>query len=222
MPDDESAAILPHLEMLDLPLGFKLYDASREIEFIYFPTRGVASIVTEMKDTPVVEIATVGPEGMVGMPVLLEGGQGAHRAFMQVAGSGARMKADAFRQLVRECPGFNRILHRYALALMSQIAQNAACNRIHSVEERLARWLLMSHDRTRSDSFGLTQEFIAQMLGVRRQTVSLAAGMLSKAGLISYVRGRIHILDRKGLQATACECYDVIVSEFARLIGTPG
>jgi CRP-like cAMP-binding protein len=140
---------------------------------------------------------------------------------MQVPGHGARMEADAFRAFVRGSPVLNRVLLRYALALMTQMAQNAACNRTHSVEERCARWLLMTQDRVRSPTFELTQEFLAQMLGVRRPTVSIAAGILAQAGLISYVRGRITILDRSELEAACCECYRIIATEFERLLGVP-
>ena len=146
----------------------------------------------------------------------------ASKAFIQIPGDGVRIKADAFRRMVKECPRFEALLLRYTLALMNQMAQNAACNRTHSVEERLARWLLMTQDRVHEATFPLTQEFIAQMLGVRRPTVSLAAGMLAKAGMISYVRGRMTILSRSGLEEASCECYRVIRGEFERLVGSKG
>ena len=165
---------------------------------------------TSTKEGLPVEIATVGPEGMVGLPVFLSDEQVAHRAFVQVPGEGARIAADAFRRLIPRCPVLNHLLLRYTLALLHQIGQNAACNRIHLVEERCARWLLMSHDRVQEDSFPLTQEFLAQMLGVRRPTVSIAGGMLARAGVVTYTRGQITILDRAGLEAAACECYRII------------
>jgi CRP-like cAMP-binding protein len=179
-------------------------------------------MVTEMPDGMSIEIATVGPEGMVGIPIFLGAEQMASKAFIQVPGEGARMTADAFRSMIGRCPALNQLLLRYTLALMNQMAQNAACNRTHPVGERCARWLLMTQDRVHGPEFPLTQEFMAQMLGVRRPSVSVAAGMLAKAGLISYVRGRMRVLDRPGLEAASCECYGVIRGEFERLAGRKG
>jgi CRP-like cAMP-binding protein len=221
LPEEESERILPLLEPVDLPTSRLLYEIGEPITHVYFVYRGVASLMTPMKDGPPIELATVGAEGMVGMPVFLCDDRMPSRAFMQVPGHGARMEADAFRAFVRGSPVLNRVLLRYALALMTQMAQNAACNRTHSVEERCARWLLMTQDRVRSPTFELTQEFLAQMLGVRRPTVSIAAGILAQAGLISYVRGRITILDRSELEAACCECYRIIATEFERLLGVP-
>jgi CRP-like cAMP-binding protein len=222
LPPEEMDRLEPHLETVDLPTRMVLYEPNSPVEHVYFPHRGVVSLLTLMPDGTAVEIATVGPEGMVGMPVLLGAEQMASKAFIQIPGDGVRIKADAFRRVVKECSRFEALLLRYTLALMNQMAQNGACNRTHSVEERLARWLLMTQDRVHEATFPLTQEFIAQMLGVRRPTVSLAAGMLAKAGMISYVRGRMTILNRAGLEEASCECYRVIRGEFERLVGNKG
>lgn len=219
LPAEEFVRIKPLLEPLELPTSKVLYELGQPIDHVYFVYRGVASLMTPMNDGPAVELATVGAEGMVGMPVFLGDDRMPSRAFMQVPGHGARMEANAFRTFVRGSGALNRVLLRYALALMTQMAQNAACNRTHSVEERCTRWLLMTQDRVRSPTFDLTQEFMAQMLGVRRPTVSIAAGILAQAGLISYVRGKITILDRSGLETACCECYRIITNEFERLLG---
>jgi CRP-like cAMP-binding protein len=221
LPDEEAERMLAIVEPVDLPTSKVLYELGQPIDYVYFVYRGVASLMTPMNDGPPVELATVGAEGMVGMPVFLGDDRMPSRAFMQVPGHGVRMQADAFRAFVRNSDALNRVLLRYALALMTQMAQNSACNRTHSVEERCARWLLMTQDRVRADTFPLTQDFIAQMLGVRRPTVSIAAGILAKAGLISYVRGRITILDRLRLEGASCECYWIIADEFERLLGVP-
>lgn len=222
LPSEEMAALRPLLEAVKLSVRQELYETGRPINYVYFMHRGVTSMVTSMSDGSGVEIATVGPEGMVGLPVFLGAEQMASRAFVQIPGEGARMSAKVFREIIGRSPALHRLLLRYTLALMNQIAQSAACNRVHAVEERCARWLLMSHDRVHEDTFPLTQEFLAEMLGVRRPTVSIAAGMLSKAGLISYVRGQMTILDRAGLEAASCECYRIIAAEFERLVGDRG
>jgi CRP-like cAMP-binding protein len=222
LPPKEMDALRPLLETVRLACRQDLYEAGQPIDHVYFPHRGVISMVTVMPDGSAVEIATVGPEGMVGVPVFLGAEQMASKAFAQVPGEAARIEADAFRRAIAHSPALHRILLRYTLALMNQMAQNAACNRTHGVEERCARWLLMTQDRVHGDTFPLTQEFLAQMLGVRRPTVSIAAGMLAKAGLVSYVRGQMVILDREGLEAASCDCYRIIAREFERLTGGIG
>jgi CRP-like cAMP-binding protein len=217
LPPEEAEALRPHLEQVPLVFREDLYDKNRPIEHVYFVNSGVVSMVAPMKEGMPVEIATVGPEGMVGVPVFLGAKKMPSRAFVQVPGEAVRIGSDAFRSVIATCPVLNRLLLRYTLALMNQMAQSAACNRAHSIEERCARWLLMTQDRVNSRTFPLTQEFLAQMLGVRRPTVSVAAGMLANAGLISYVRGQITILDHAGLERAACECYRVIADEFARM-----
>jgi CRP-like cAMP-binding protein len=222
LPPDEAKILQPHLETTPLSIQQTLYEMDCPIEYVYFVHRGVVSLIAPMKDGLPVEIATIGPEGMVGMPVFLGAEQMASKAFVQIPGEGVRMSAETFRKVIGRCPVLNRLLLRYALALMTLMAQSAACNRAHSVEERCARWLLLTHDRVHAPSFPLTQEFLAQMLGVRRPTVSIAAGMLAKAGLISYVRGQMTLLDRAGLEQASCECYAIIAAEFERLLGDTG
>jgi CRP-like cAMP-binding protein len=222
LPERELAAVRAHSEEVELSQRETLYEAGEILEHVWFPHTGVVSLVTEFKAGQPVEIATVGSEGMAGLPLLLGSDQIASRAFVQVPGTGARIGADAFRSLLPECPAFEQLLRRYTLALINQIGQNAACNRTHTVEERCARWLLMTQDRVYQPTFPLTQEFLGQRLGVRRPTVSLAVGMLQKAGLIHYVRGEITVLDRSGLEGAACECYGIIRGEFERLVGTAG
>ena len=175
--------------------------------------------MTYLKDGASVEMATVGLEGMVGLPVFLGTDTMPSRAFGQVAGDSLRITTAAFTAEVKRNGPLVRVLNRYTQALFNQVAQTTACNRVHLVEQRCARWLLQTHDRVGSDRFSLTQEFLAQMLGVRRTGVSAAAGLLQKAGLIRYARGRITVLDRPGLESAACECYRVIKREFDRLIG---
>jgi CRP-like cAMP-binding protein len=172
-----------------------------------------------MRDCAAVEIATVGNEGMVGLEIFLGGEHTPAAAFCQVQGRAARIAADVFRQLARDSSPFTALLLRYTQAVLTQVAQSAACNRVHSIEERCARWLLMTHDRVPGDRFELTQEFLAEMLGTRRPSVSVAASILQRAGFIRYSRGRVEIVDRAGLESAACECYAVIASEYERLIG---
>ena len=222
LPPQEMKAVRAFLEPVPLPFKFVLFEANQTHTHVYFVHRGVASLVREMADGTVIEIATIGPEGAVGLPLLLGGESMAANCFMQVPGEGARVEAEDFRELMGRCPALRGLMLRYALAFVNQIAQNAACNRAHSIEERAARWLLLTHDRVHEASFPLTQEFLGQMLGVRRPTVSLAAGMLAKAGLIHYVRGQVTVLDRAGLEGVACECYRVIRDGYERLVGAPG
>jgi CRP-like cAMP-binding protein len=218
LPRRELRELQSQSENIDLPVSCVLYGAGEPTGYVYFVTNGVVSMVKDLDDDNTIEIATVGPEGMVGINLLLGSNKTDHRAFIQVAGEGLRVKASTFKRILPGCPRLKDLLLRYTLALLNQIAQSAACNRIHSVDERCARWLLMSHDRVNSDSFALTQEFIAQMLGVHRPTVSVAAGMLQKAGFIQYVRGTITITDRKGLESAACGCYRSIIKEYERLL----
>ena len=222
LPPEEMDALRPLLEAVRLPLRQTLYETGEPIEHVYFVHRGVASMVTPMAEDLPIEVATVGPEGMVGIPVFLGAEQMPSRGLMQIPGEGARLAADTFGDVIGRSPALHRLLLRYTLALMNQMAQNAACNRTHAVEERCARWLLMTHDRVHEATFPLTQEFLGEMVGVRRPTVSLAAGMLARAGLISYVRGQMTILDRPGLEAASCDCYWTIVDEFERLVGDKG
>ena len=216
--DEEWRSLLPKMEHVKLSLKDVLYTPDDPIPYVYFPYSGVISMLTIMADGSAVEIATVGNEGMVGIPVFLGAGAMPGQAFSQVPGEGMRMKSFLFREHIESGGQLHGLMHRYTQGLLNQIAQSAACNRLHSIEERCSRWLLMTHDRVGADRFPLTQEFLAQMLGVRRATVNMAARMLQQAGLIRYSRGTITILDRAGLEETSCECYMVIKTEFDRLL----
>lgn len=193
-----------------------LFEPGGPIEAVYFPTDGVVSLVTPLQDGDIVEVATIGNEGIVGVPLVPLGGL-AVRAISQVAGHGLRLDASVFLEWVECSRAFETLVERYTQALFGQIAQAAACNRLHSSEERLSRWLLMSQDRVGSDSFMITQEFLGQMLGARRSTVSVSAGILQRAGLIRYTRGHVTIVDREALEAVSCECYAVIKTELDRV-----
>jgi CRP-like cAMP-binding protein len=193
-----------------------LFEPGGPIDAVYFPTDGVVSLVTPLQDGDIVEVATIGNEGIVGVPLIPLGGL-AVRAISQVAGHGLRLDATVFLEWVERSRALETLVERYTQALFGQIAQAAACNRLHSSEERLSRWLLMSQDRVGSDSFMITQEFLGQMLGARRSTVSVSAGILQRAGLIRYTRGHVTIVDREGLEAVSCECYAVIKTELDRV-----
>jgi CRP-like cAMP-binding protein len=218
-PDDR-AQVERCLEPVDLPTGKVLYEPGERMEHAYFPISGVISMVSDMEQGTV-EVGTVGREGMLGIPILLLSASTTTRAFMQVPGQGWRCSAADLLRCTTEVPAFSRLLHRYMLALFEQVAQSAACNRLHTLEERCARWLLMVHDRVGDEVLPLKQSFLADMLGVHRPAVTLAAGSLQTAGLIRYSRGRVHILDRPSLEQAACACYRVVSDSFARLRNEP-
>lgn len=204
------------LQHLDLPVGKELYEPGQAMAHAYFPAQGVISMVTDMEQGTV-EVGTVGREGMLGIPILLYSGETTTRAFMQVPGHGWRCSAEDLLEAAREVPALSRLLHRYMMALFEQVAQTAACNRLHTLEERCARWLLMVHDRVGDEALPLKQSFLADMLGVHRPAVTLAAGSLQTAGLIRYSRGRVHVLDRPALEQAACACYRIVSDRFERL-----
>ena len=216
---EEYKRLLPYLEPVSLNFKQVLYAPNEVIEYVYFVNHGVVSLVNIMQNGDTVEVATVGNEGMVGLPVFLKAKTIPGEAFTQVAGDALRMRADVFqREVTPSSPLYNR-LQRYTQALFNQIAQSAACNRVHSIEERFCRWMLMIQDRVETNQFPLTQEFLSQMLGVRRASVSVVAAIIQKAGLISYKRGKMTILDREGMEDVTCECYAMIKGEFKRLLG---
>jgi CRP-like cAMP-binding protein len=219
LPRADTERLRPHLETVSISVKHVIYEPNGPIAHVYFPTSCVISLVTYLVDGSSVEMATIGLEGMVGLPIFLGADTMPSRAFGQVPGDALRITAAAFTAEVNRNGPMVRVLNRYTQALFNQVAQTTACNRVHLVEQRCARWLLQTHDRVGSDQFLLTQEFLAQMLGVRRSGVSAAAGLLQKAGLIRYARGRITVLDRPGLESAACECYGVIKREFDRLLG---
>lgn len=220
LPAADLETLRPKLEWVTLHIRDAVYEPDQPIEYVYFPVQGVISLVKVMADGTSIETATVGKEGCVGLPVFLGTDRTAFKAFCQIPGAAFRLPATRFREEVGQGGALHSLLLRYTLAVLTQIAQSAACNRLHSMEQRCARWLLLCHDRMRSDEFLLTHEFLSEMLGVRRASVTVAAGHLQDAGLIRYNRGRVAIVDRPGLETAACECYQIIQTEFERLIGS--
>ena len=215
--------VVSRMEAIDLPVKQVLYTGGKSLEHVYFPLTGVVSLILAADGVEGgeggVEIGTVGNEGFVGLPLLLATDAMPTTAFSQVPGSALRMSADDFRDELDRNDELRTLLLRYTQALFNQVAQAAFCNRAHTIEQRCARWLLMTHDRVGRDEFPLTHEFLSQMLGVRRAGVTVAAGMLQRAGMIRYARGIIRIEDRPALEAAACTCYAIIRREFERLIG---
>jgi CRP-like cAMP-binding protein len=219
LPRAEYDRLRPHLEKVSLPLREILYEAGGPISHVFFPLNGVVSLVILIDGDISLEVGTIGNEGMAGTPVFLGSESSPTRAISQVAGDALRMKAKVFRDEMKRGGSLYGVVQRYTQAMINQISQSVVCNHRHSVQKRMCRWLLMSHDRVGADEFHLTQEFLAQMLGVCRPTVTAVAGTLQKAGLISYHRGRLTVLDRKGLEAASCECYEVVAKELDRLLG---
>ena len=212
LPAGEVRRLLRQLTEVSLEIKTVLFEPGEPIAAVHFPLDGVISLVTPLEDGAIVEVATVGNEGVVGVPLVL-GGSLAVRAISQVPGRALRMEAKAFLAELERRSELYEVVQNYTAALFGQIAQAAACNRLHSNEERLSRWLLMSHDRVGVDEFAITHEFLGQMLGSRRATVTLSAGILQAAGLIRYQRGHVTILDRHGLEGVSCACYGVIKKE---------
>lgn len=219
LPRKEYVRLLPHLKHVSLPLGEILYKTEDRIKYVYFPNSGVVSFVAHMQEGASIEVGLSGSEGMVGIPILFGDDISQSEAIVQIADGAMRMKATVLSEELKRGGELQPLLMRFALALMKQVSQTAACNRNHHVTERLARWLLTCHDRVHGDELKLTQEFIAEMLGTRRSGVSEASIMLQEAGLIRYSRGHITILDRPRLEEFACECYAIVKVEFDRLLG---
>jgi len=219
LPAKEYARLAPHLTAVELPLGEVLYKTEDRIQYVYFPNSGVVSFVAHMEEGASVEVGLAGCEGMVGIPLVLGDDISPNEAIVQIADGAMRMKASVLVAELKRAGQLQVLLLRYALAMVRQISQTAACNRSHHVGERLARWLLTCHDRVHGDELKLTQEFIAEMLGTRRSGVSEAAMLLQAAGFIRYARGHITLIDREGLEEFACECYAAVKVEFDRLLG---
>lgn len=209
--------LAPKLERLPLCSGDVLFDPGDPLEFVYFPLTGAVTILSVMEDGESVEVATVGNEGMVGLRAFFGMETALGRAIGQCAGHIVRLSIASFREELRSNDQLYLMVNRYSNALLSQMFHSAGCNRLHSSEQRCARWLLDARDRCRSNEFHLTQEFLAAVLGVRRQSVGLMEDNLQKAGLIRYSRGKVRILNRRGLEAVACECYKRVKAEFDRL-----
>jgi CRP-like cAMP-binding protein len=210
LPNEEYNMLRPHMEPAQLPQYQILHEPGQKIEFIYFLNDGMCSLVALSRDGRSVEVGIVGREGMVGMSLTAGLRQGAFRAIMQMSGSGLRIRADVFQEVLLAAATLRAELSRFALMHGMQVAQLAACNRLHEVEQRLIRWLLMCQDRVDGDMLPLTHEFLAQMLGAGRPSVSLATAVLENAGLIENLRGTVRILNRKSLEQIVCECYAVI------------
>lgn len=210
MSDEEYRILRPHLQFLDMPHGLILHEAHQTLKFVHFPNEGLISLVVELKNGKTVEAGLLGSEGAAGVPAVLGLSRSPLREIVQVAGSGFRVKTGMLKNVIGRVPQFVALLTRYAAGLAMQIAQTAACNRVHRIEKRLARWLLIAQDRVDSGTIRITHDFLATMLGTDRPSVTLAAGILQEAGLVEAKRGMIRILNRKELEAFACECYAIV------------
>lgn len=207
IPDNEYALIRPHLEFLSMPHHLSLYEPHEPLEFVYFPNAGMVSLVIATEDGSTVEVGEVGKEGFAGIPAAVGMKMSQVGEVVQIAGNGFKVRVDALQSVLQSTPQFQLILARYAVVQGLQIAQTAVCNRLHNIEQRLARWLLITQDRVDSAKFAITHDFLAMMLGTNRPTVSLAAGVLQKKQVILYTRGAVQILSRAKLENCACECY---------------
>lgn len=217
LPSEELERLRVELEPATLTLGEVLYESGGQMQHVYFPTTSHVSLLYTMLDGATAEMGLVGNEGVVGIALFMGGDTTPNRAVVQGGGEAFRMKARTMLDEFGRGGEFQLLLLRYTQALITQISQTAVCNRLHSMDQRLCRWLLMTHDRTQTDELQMTQEFISHMLGVRREGVTHAAQRLQDAGFIRYVRGHIEILDRKGLEAHVCECYSVVRVEHTRI-----
>lgn len=218
LPTAEFERLRPHLELVPMPLGEVLYESGGQLHHVYFPTTSIISLHYVMEDGSSAEIAGVGNEGILGISLFMGGNTTPSRAVIQTAGHGYRLKAQLMMEEFNRAGVMLRLLLRYTQALITQMSQTAVCNRHHSLEQQLCRWLLLTLDRLPSKELVMTQELVASMLGVRREGVTEAAGKLQHAGIISYRRGHITVLDRSGLETHACECYKVVKKEFDRLL----
>jgi CRP-like cAMP-binding protein len=209
-PDNEYQLMRPDLTYVDLPHHLSLHEPTQSIEFVYFPNRGMVSQVVVTKDGRTVEVGVVGSEGYVGAGLAVGLTRSSVREVIQIAGDGFRMMGNALERILRSAPQLQMILSRHSGLQAMQVAQTAACNRLHDIEQRLSRWLLMTQDRVKLGVLPITHDFIATMMGTDRSTVSLVASVLQKKGIIEYVRGAVKIVNRRRLEKTACECYGVI------------
>jgi CRP-like cAMP-binding protein len=219
LPPDDYERLRPNLRAVSFSLGEVVYEFGGQLEYVFFPTTSIISLLYTMENGSSAEMGLTGNDGVVGIALFMGGGTMPNRAVVQSAGGALRMKAKTLQDEFALGGKFQQLLLRYTQALITQISQTAVCNRLHSVEQQLSRWLLLSHDRLNTDELIMTQELIADMLGVRREGVTVAAGRLQDYGAISYVRGRIQILDRQKLEEAVCECYRVVKNEFKRLLG---
>ncbi|MGV3740754.1 MAG: Crp/Fnr family transcriptional regulator [Burkholderiaceae bacterium] len=219
LPDSEYQAIRPHLEFSPTPLRMLLFERNKEIKYTYFPLSGEHSVLAVMEDGAAVEVGTVGNEGMSTVDTIMGSTTAIETTICQIAGESLRMPASKFMELIEVLPELHRLCFRYLQAYLSQVSQSVACNRLHTTEERFARWILMSHDRVKGNEFHITQEFLAIMLGVHRPSVTIVAKTFQQAGLIRYNRGTVMVLDRAGLEEATCECYQAVREQYVRLLG---
>jgi CRP-like cAMP-binding protein len=219
LPPKEFQRLRPKLELVTLTFGEILYNAGQNITHVHFPNDSIVSLLSVVGERSSLEVGIVGNEGMAGLSVFMGVNISRTQALVQGTGTAMRMRSEVFRNESDQLSPLHRLLHRYSHSLMTQISQSAACNRFHTVNTRLARWMLMTHDRMGEDTFQLTQDFMSNMLGVRREGVSKAAGELQKQRLISYSRGVISVLDRAGLESVACKCYQIIKDESDSFLG---
>jgi CRP-like cAMP-binding protein len=219
IPSKDRARLLANCEQVDLVFGDRLSEADKPIKHVYFPLVGFISLVAALDGHQPLEMGLVGNEGMLGVTLKLGIQTAPMRAVVQGTGTALRMTGSDFTRLVGRSPAMYRILDRYLYVLMAQLTRSSACTRFHEIQPRLARWLLMTHDRAHADHFHLTHEFLADMLGVRRSGVSIAAGALQLRNLIGYSRGEIRILNRKGLESASCECYDAMLRDYVNVLG---
>ncbi len=221
LPEEVCDRLRPHLELVPLKLGASVYEAGGKQPYVYFPTSAIVSLLYVMKNGASAEIAVVGNEGLVGIALFMGGNTTSSRAVVQSAGDAWRLSSKELKEEFENGGALQHLLLRYTQALITQMAQTAVCNRHHSIEQQLCRWLLLSIDRLPTDVLTMTQELISNMLGVRREGVTEAAGKLQDAGLITYSRGRIEVIDRPKLERRVCECYAVVRKEFDRLLPDP-
>jgi CRP-like cAMP-binding protein len=221
LPRVDRERLVKVLQPVTFALGDVVYESGGSLPHVYFPTTSVVSLLYTMENGSTAEMGLAGNDGVVGVAVFLGGDTTPNRAVIQIGGGAFKMTAKALREEFARGGPFQRALLRYTQALITQISQTAVCNRLHEVEQRLCRWLLLCHDRVKSDELQMTQEFISNMLGGRRESVTVAAGRLQDAGLIHYARGHISIRDRQGLERTVCECYRIVRDELDRLYTPP-
>jgi len=220
LPQGDRKRILARCDRISLDIKTVLYEANGAMPHVYFPLSGMVSLVLNTQEGQTIEVGTIGNEGMLGTPLVLGADKSPVEALIQVSGDLLRMTAKDFRLELKRSSTLRDVAQRFAKVLMNHISQSVVCNRIHPVEKRICRWLLMTHDRVGLDDIGLTQQFVSQMLGVRRPSVTVVAGTLRQAGLIKYSRGKMAILNRKGLEAGACECYQIVKRESERLLAS--
>jgi CRP-like cAMP-binding protein len=218
LDDVQYAALAPSLQSVTLHLKEVVGERGSAAEYVYFPCGAVLSVLVFMRSGAAVEVGTIGREGFFGVELLIGGKQYTETTQCLVEGDSLRMPASIFSEAIARDTPLRRLCQRFLVAYLSQVSQSVACNRLHSIEERFARWVLLTHDRVEGDTFFLTQEFIADMLGVHRPSVSLVSGALQQAGFIKYSRGAMTVLDRKALEAASCECYEVCKKQFASLL----